>query len=567
MLKIIFVIFLIFSAATTIVYNRTQQADKDFFCAQRLFKKGEYEKAIPLYRNFLQLNPLREEAVENLAYSCQWTQRHKEAIRLFKDIAAKNPDDYKIKFDLAQTLSWEGNYAEAISLYEEVLKSGYNRRVKEKLADVLSWDMQYERALKLYDELLREKEDWRIRRQKARLLGWMKRYAEALREYRAAVNIASEPLLELEMRAKQAYWDDRVKEAIKDYTLLIREEPRNLEAMFDLSQIYSYQSMWPRAIQQYSRILDISPGHSGAKEGRQKAQLIAAHPYLKSGYEFFEADSQARDSDIRKHSFFNRYGYPINDNLNLEADYRFTGRSFADFKDVRENEGRLGLVYLSSPDWQAGGFYDFILYNNTIRTMHMFGADINLRVCDMGISHFSYARERLENNSSVIRNHLYSDNYKERFDLDVNKRFKLGADYLYSYFSDTNFKHEPGFDALYYFSFDPRRLSLKYRYFYRNFRKKVNDYFSPKGFSTNALNLNWRHFLNKEEVFGTDSLYYGLSYEISVDSKNIVGHKFSGELNWDIGKRLNLNIKGSLVNSSASVYKDRGLIAGLKYYF
>ncbi|MFA5411276.1 MAG: tetratricopeptide repeat protein [Candidatus Omnitrophota bacterium] len=569
MAKIILVIFLIFSAlATTVVYHRTQQADINFYRAQRLFKEGEFEKAIPFYQKSLQSDPFRREAIENLAYSYQWTKKHKEATKLFKDITAKNPGDYKIKLALADTLSWQGNYAEAISLYEEILKSGYNREVKEKLALVLSWDKQYARALKIYDELLKEKEDWRLRRQKARVLGWMKRYSEALKEYRMALSISSEPLLQLEMQAKQAYWDNRVKAAIRDYRLLIKEDPRDLEARSDLSQVYASQSMWQEAIRQYNRILEIAPDYFQAKAGREKAELLEGHPYLKSGYEFFEADSAARDSDIKRHSFFNHYGHQLNNQLNLEADYRFTSRSFADFGDVGENEGRLKLSYLSAPDWRVSGFYDFILYNKGIRTMHAFGAELAARARDAGIVSFSYARERLENNSTVIRKHLYSDNYKERFDWDINKRFKLGADYLYAYFSDSNYKHEPGLDALYYFSFEPRRLFLKYRYFYRNFRKKVSDYFSPKGFSTNSLALSWRHSLRREELFfGQDELYYDLGYEVTVDSKNIVGHKFSAELNWDINKRINFNIKSSLANSSASVYRDRSVVASLKYYF
>ena len=58
-----------------------------------------------------------------------------------------------------------------------------------------------------------------------------------------------------------------------------------------------------------------------------------------------------------------------------------------------------------------------------------------------------------------------------------------------------------------------------------------------------------------------------IKYDISLDSGNIASHKFSTELNWDINKRLNFNIKGSVTNSSADVYRDRSTIAALKYYF
>ena len=121
---------------------------------------------------------------------------------------------------------------------------------------------------------------------------------------------------------------------------------------------------------------------------------------------------------------------------------------------------------------------------------------------------------------------------------------------------------------LYLFSLDPKQLSLKYRYFYQNFRNKQSDYFSPKGFSTNSLCLNWKHHLTKEEIFfGADDFYYDLGYEVSCDSTGIVGNKFSGELNWDISKRLNFNIRASVTNSSAGVYRDKNIMANIKYYF
>lgn len=254
--------------------------------------------------------------------------------------------------------------------------------------------------------------------------------------------------------------------------------------------------------------------------------------------------------------------------MNLNTTYRLTHRSFADFSDLLENEVRIKASYINNPDWSVSGFYDFIAYNRGINPVHTFGAGYGFRILDCGISNFSYERERLENNSTVIRGRFYSDNYKERLDMDINKRLKLGIDYLFASYSDSNYKLEPGLDLLYYFSLDPKRLTVKYRYFYKNFDKKVSDYFSPKGFSTNSLALNWRHFLNKEEIFfGADDLYYDLGYEITVDSKNVVGNKFSAGLNWDINKRLNINIKGSVVNSAPNVYRDKSIIAAVKYYF
>ena len=150
----------------------------------------------------------------------------------------------------------------------------------------------------------------------------------------------------------------------------------------------------------------------------------------------------------------------------------------------------------------------------------------------------------------------------------MNRRLKLGLDFLYSDYSDNNLCYEPGLDILYYLSFEPKRFTIKYRYFYRDFEDTVIEYFSPKGFNTNRLSFNWRHFLNKEEIFfGANDLYYDLMYSIAVDSENVVGHTFYAEVYWDINDRVNFNIKGAIVESSNEVYKDRSLTANFKIYF
>ncbi|MBL7130852.1 MAG: tetratricopeptide repeat protein [Candidatus Omnitrophica bacterium] len=487
----------------------------------------------------------------------------------FVSAAGAGENEGEIRALLAEAYIADGDYESAIEEYREVLKNDPgNIEARAALADILSWNKKYGEALELYNEILKDKEAPEIRLQKARILGWAREYDKSEKEYQKILDIEDNKGIELEMKAKLSYWNNRVKRAIRYYKELIDTDPKNLEAMFDLSQVYAYQSMWDDAIQIYRKIIDVSSTHFRAKEGLEKAKLISEYCSLKSGYEFFEADSTGRDQDIRRHSSFNEFNYPLNYNLNLNTTYRLTYRSFADFGDLLENEGRIKVSYINNPNWSVGGFYDFIAYNKDINTMHTFGASYNFRIFDYGMSNFSYQRERLENNSKVIRDGYYIDNYKERLDIDINKRFKLGMDYLFAGYSDSNYKHEPGLDLLYYFSLDPKRFAVKYRYFYKNFDKKVSDYFSPKGFSTNSLALNWRHFLNKEEIFfGADDLYYDLGYDISVDSGDIVSHKFSGEFNWDISKRLNLNIRASVVNLSASVYRDKSITAQMKYYF
>jgi len=496
------------------------------------------------------------------------TGDYRHAIDMLRNMASWEPNNMEVRIYLADVLSYNQQFAEAELLYEQALEQKYDRQVKGKLADVLSWDGKYKESVRVYDELLAEKEERGIRLEKARVLGWAKQYARALAEYKKILDIRYDELVDLEMRAKRSYWYSRVKESIGHYSSLIAGDPQNTEAIFNLAQVYSYQSMWQEAETEYKKILVIYQHHFRAREGLEKTRLLRKHILLKNGYEFLEQDSSARDSDVRKSSYFSSLRVSLGERLSAELQYRFNQRNFFDFSDINENETRLKFTFINNPGWWLDAFYNHTAYNRHIRQMHTFGVSENFRVWDMGILGFSQERERLENNSTVVRNRVYRDNYKERLGLDINKRLKAGADYLYSSYSDGNSLHQPGLDILYSFSIDPKRLSLKYRYFYQDFRRKLSDYFSPKGFCVNSLYLNWRHSLNKGGVFfGADELYYDLGYETSCDSHNIVSHKFSAELNWDVNKRLNLNIHASTTDSSCGVYRDKNIIASVKYYF
>lgn len=530
--------------------------------------KKDYENAEKLFKEIMARNPESSDAQAMLGQMLTWQGRYSEAIQYLEAALSKDADNPKITESLADVLSYTEEFQKAILLYRKILAKSEDREVKRKLADVLSWDRQYRKSIQLYDELLIEKNDKAIRLQKARVMGWAKDYKGAVKEYRRILDDEYNYSIDLEMKSKIAYWDNRVVKATGMYGDLIEKDKQNVEAMFDLSQIYAHNQIWDKAKNEFKKILTVSEEHFRAKEGLEKTELVSGHLLWSPGYEFLEADSQSRDMDIHKHIISNKFKYPLNDRLSIGADYSITTRSFSDFNDVLENEARIKLSYVNNPYWWAEGFYDIIAYNRDISAISTFGGKISTRIFDIGTSTFSYERERLENTSNVIRNHYYSDDFKERVDIDINSRIKLGVDFLYEIYSDHNERYEPGFDALYYFSLDPLRLSVKYRYFYKQFKNKVSAYWSPKGFSTNSAEFNWRHYLNKAEIFyGADDIYYELGYNISLDSTNIVGHKFSGALNWDVNKRLNLNVKGSFTNSSCNVYNDSDVMASLKYYF
>jgi len=530
--------------------------------------KRDFYSAELLYQKIVAEDPHDQKQTVAFAEVCFRLGKTGGAERMLRGVLAQNPRNREAKVLLGDIYAASTDFKKALELYQEALTEKYDRNLKAKIGDVLSWMRDYHGAFKIYDELLAEKDEKELRLQKARILGWDRRYRQASREYRRILSQGPDDLIRAEMEAKEFYWKNRVKHAIAAYKALLRKAPENAEAMFDLSQIYSYQSMWHEATKQYKDLLALFPDHFRAKEGLKKAELFLSSPVLNSGYEFFKAHSGARDVDIHKNVFKNLLDIPINAQTVLGLGYTLARRSFLDFHDLTENHARVALSYNQGPDWSTSAFLNLVTYNRGVAPVYEFGGQIAFRTWDVGQMTLSQEQQRLENNSTVIRRRLFRDNFKVRQDVDLTKRLKAGADYTFSYFSEHNRCNEVAADTLYYLSLEPKALYVKYRYAFRNFRKIEADYFSPQEYSLHTISVRWKHFLNREEIFfGANDIYYETGYDVSFDSTGITSHQVMGGLGWDITKRLQLKGEGQYTISSSKIYEDAGAKASVKYFF
>jgi len=197
-----------------------------------------------------------------------------------------------------------------------------------------------------------------------------------------------------------------------------------------------------------------------------------------------------------------------------------------------------------------------------------YGGSFTHRQSDRITFSFRANKERLENNSTVIRKSMYYHSFQGRIDINCSRNLKMGADYLYAHYSDHNRFDQPGLDLVYFLSRDPKRLYLEGRYYLMNFKKQSQDYWTPKNYSAGSAAIGLRHYLNQGEVFyGMNELYYDLKYELTVDSTDVVEHRLRWGFNWDISKQLNIHLGGNVLRSVSGIYKENEFIVGLKYYF
>ncbi len=475
----------------------------------------------------------------------------------------------KLKIALADALTASHEFKMAEEVCREALAlSPQDTEAKILLADIYASEHKYSESIAIYDQVLFKKYDVRLSVKKARILGWGGRYNESLAEYRFILKKKYDPLIELEMLAIRFYWNHWVLRGIKANERLVAADPKNTEALFHLTQIYAHEGMWADAKRTFELLRQKDPNDIRAVEGLEELRVLSQRASWNSGFEHFKAYSPGRQMDIYRSSIFNKLTVPLQPELQATFDHRFTIRAFHDHKSVDEEEFNSTINYRQGPQLWGQASYSRYEAASDLPSMNTFSAAAGTRLWDLAALSVSADRERLENSSGVLIRGLYADNYLQRLDWDLTQRLKLGTDYLFAQYSDDNFKHEPGADILYYVSYEPDRLYLKYRVFYRDFNHIVPDYFSPQRYWVHQLRADWRHYFDTNDVyFGRKERYYGLAYDIFFDSKNVISHHLSAEFRWQIARSMTVGVEAFFSLSSSNIYRDRGLVASFNYSF
>lgn len=210
----------------------------------------KYGKAVITLEQQTKQNPNDVRALKLLADVYIWNKKYDKAFDILTKLHKKYPQDNSISLRYAMISIAQKDFAGATELCRQILeKDRNNKDAKLWLARLLSWQKEYDPALNLYTELIDANSNWiTARREKARVLGWARRYEEAIAEYRQAVKAdESIPATKYEMLSKYNFYNQFDKTAIENYKCWLDEEPNNLEASYDLGQLYARQMQWENA--------------------------------------------------------------------------------------------------------------------------------------------------------------------------------------------------------------------------------------------------------------------------------------------------------------------------------
>ena len=576
--------------------------------ADMYFWSSKYEQAIKYY-SISGIGPEKEEKrFENLGYCYLNTKQYLKAIDVFERLSKKAPEKIDFKIALANVYYSRGQIDEALGQFKKIVeleptnadavvklaeiyatKKEYqkaidickqflrthqgNKKVLLLIARIQSWNKKYQESLNNYDELIKAEPDWLLpRREKARVLGWTRRYRDAIDEYQKAIDSSPDESVVIdEKKAKYGFYNYYDKQALKYYDRWLESEPDNLEALYDMGQVYSRQSKWEDAGKMYRGVLDIFPNHFRAAQALKKVDIYSNRTKFKTGFEFLEADSGGRDIDKRQWNVFASLRKPLNENYYLTLHQNNTWYNFSRLKQIYRQRFLVKLEYFDKPDFWASANYAHSIFSGQEGVRNTFGGEINFKPSDPWQLVLSHQRREVVDNSFTFANQLYRDDYKIRTIYRPNRRVSLGGDYMWSNYSDGNTRDEYGFDVSYYLFYEPRSLKATYRYEHYGFDRQNATYFTPSSFHCHIFGLQWKHFLNKEELFwGANDTFYTLGYETRFDysSEHEVGHKIKVGFGHDWNDKCTSRVEWSkTIYETSSIYSENSLMFYTAFYF
>lgn len=533
---------------------------------------GDHDSAVALHERLVRQRPHDRESAAGLAGALYAAGKFTEAEAAYRGIWTRWPEAAGAGMKLGELLALRQAYGQARQVYEAILaREPDNREARLQLARTLSWAESYREALAQYDRLIAGDSRWVLpRREKARVLGWKRSYRSSVREYeRIFQDIGPDSGARAELAAKRAFYNRFDMAGARAYRQWLALEPDDLEALYDLGQVYSRQEQWADARRMYRRTLELLPAHFRARQSLEKLELVSTRPLVEAGIETDDAKSGERAVDRHCMLYYAALQVPVTQDVSVRLRHDQATYHFSDLAHVRRRTDTLVLAYTLKPRFWGRAGYSYNAYSDGIENSHTFFAVANIRPHDMAVVRLSHHRRDVIENSRTLRKDLQKDDYLGRLDFTPHRRLALGADYQYSNYTDSNNRRAYGADLSFWLTFEPSSLMFFYRYEQYAFDRSKPDYFSPSCFHYNRVGLEFRQFLNREELFwGINETYVSFRYWLIYEPHGQRGHAFYADFHHDLTGRLAVHVEcRRTLYEDQSIYKDQQITAYIRYRF
>jgi tetratricopeptide (TPR) repeat protein len=511
-----------------------------------------------------------------------------------------DPKDVMLMLLRAEGLAFTAEYKDAEEAYQKLLEAlPACTKGKRGLARTYGWHRDFKHAEDTYKEMIEaDPDDMVVRREAARSLGWDKQLRLSLETYEKAAKategkLAGETwrdLLLTEKEAKKANWwmrDNEARKQYKELKSLIEKDPSDLEARFDLAQVYARNRLWEEAAEQYEDILNIDARHRRARDALHKNHIYH-EPVSTTSFAWSKQGGFGRLLDIETSRVTEKVQQEIAKRTDLSFTSDFMWHHFREWGggNIGEQDYTMRLDHrfgLNTWGHVSGGWAIFDQSDDEQRFIG--DVELNHRVYQGLTLSGGYERQPWRMNRATVEEAIDQDRlYVRAFD-NIDPWLDAWFEYGHSWLDDGTFYEKPDphrrtdrtsdddgtykgkvfadrhggllwitdkneldelkWGSAYRFSLFPKILQLEYRGFIWMFDEEVPTYYSPDFFMVNMLRESWRHYLNNDQYVEMKQFYYEVGLTESVDSEGVGGVGWDAALGWDVCHYFGFELKWS----------------------
>ncbi|MBF0121307.1 MAG: hypothetical protein HQK79_20935 [Desulfobacterales bacterium] len=584
---------------------------------------GDFYRIELVYREYLKNYPDDLKVHLKLADVLTTTERYEESEEMYNDILLKFPNEKKIidkinelkflqkeegfqkkliikeptisplikdpksiaaRLETAESLGVKHKYEESIKILEELAdKFPGNRKIYITYARVLSWSKKYNKSIEIYKKIHEaNKADPIPIREMARVAIWGKDIDNALKYYEMLYEIPIYKIQRsayLEREEKYLSYNKRFVPASEKLEELIKLQPWNLEAIFDLAQIQCSLGLCNLEKNIYKKILEIEPLHSIAVIAAEKQQ-IRSNPLVDLRYNYWNEYGRGELSKIAIHNLNLSGVIPINCKYKLSLSAH---NSKYKPKDKPNNYSRTGHTInfngVISPalqgsiSWTKKYYQDYDMGNTDTGYASLW---VNLRnYAKIGIGYEK--TDELYNDFSV-RQKIQADSFWLNLTSDINRRLSIDGKAKYLSYSDNNSGQHDSIAIGYAFTDHPKILKFILTGEFRDVKNEnifhyngnslidiTHPYWTPKNYWGTGLTIEWYHDLSKFLFCGSDLHFYDIALSLGNDSTSNPSVRIDAKWHYEFKKHWLINIEGMIHRSNE--WDAESFILGLHYQF
>ncbi len=272
------------------------------------FAKSEFEKAAPLFKKAIELNPEDTEAYITLGHIYEALGDNEKSLEAFIQAVKLEPEDLRTTIQLGVTYMNAEKYKEGLDVFSRALE--LNPRCKEAYFNIGLYhfiNQDWVKARENFENVLKlDTDDAMAHNYMSIIYQRLGDYTKAISEAEgvlikdpnnslAMLNLGSiyqamhktneaQEILERAVKTKpdfsKAHYflglvyftQNETNKAIQEFKLAIQYDPKSVEAHYNLGYIYLNQNNIEQAIKEFRESLDINPDFIPAKQMLQKIQ-------------------------------------------------------------------------------------------------------------------------------------------------------------------------------------------------------------------------------------------------------------------------------------------------------